>query len=49
MEKQADLWLPMHARISIIPAADVSLPSDADAGTPTTRTTSACMLMTSPA
>lgn len=49
MEKQADLWLPMHVKISIIPAADVSLPTDTDAPTPTTRTRSACMQMMSPA
>lgn len=49
MEKQADLWPPMHVKISIIPTADVSVPSDTDALTPTTRTTSACMQMISSA
>lgn len=48
MEKQADLWPPKHVNISIIPAADVSLPTDTDAPTPTTRTPSDCMQMISP-
>lgn len=46
MEKQADLWPPMHVKISIIPAAGVCLPGKLMHAP---RTTSACMQMIHPA